>query len=512
MSRQNDRNGDLFHEDYENDTPGISFTGEPPEDEAQYDVEAILREFSAEEPEEPDDEPDILTALPKTASKPLKSGKRESARPERGEPPRTLFGGRIPRQWLYLIASGCVLLAAIVMCIGLIVRSGEVKDLTIPSSASMTTPTETPTAPSAPTQPTATDPTDPTPAPSDDPGLSITPVAPRSVNGSTRLNYLLLTLDAQEELSGILLWNIDTQNAAAQLLTVPLDSYISGEGGVARLSYAFTRAGGGSNGAAALRREVEKMIGFTVEDTIVLSQQTLRALVDRLGGVQVTLPGVPGYTDRIFPAGLQTLDGDTFAALFRFRSSYSEVQAEAYAATQQAAMRVLLAGILQQPDTQKRDTLLYQMKSLADTALTEENLAYFAQLLEGAALAQMRSATLTGSVISDGGRSYYALNAQTALSILNNGFNPLTQPLKAESLAIRVPQQEPTAPPTTEPEPTEPEPTEPEPTEPEPTEPEPTEPEPTEPEPTEPEPTEPEPTEPEPTEPEPTEPSEEPTE
>ena len=89
---------------------------------------------------------------------------------------------------------------------------------------------------------------------------------------------------------------------------------------------------------------------------------------------------------------------------------------------------------------------------------------------------RMRSATLTGSVISDGGRSYYALNAQTALSILNNGFNPLTQPLKAESLAIRVPQQEPTAPPTTEPEPTEPEPTEPEPTEPEPTEPEPTEP------------------------------------
>lgn len=386
-----------------------------PENEQEYDLEELLREFSAEAPQEMTGESDEADEAPAREMPTWASEQGEEVPPER----------TIPKQWVLFGISASILLVTILVSVILILRSAQVRDLVIPtiSTEESTAQTDVPSA-------------------EDSTGFSaesqapIEAEAPIGVHKSTMRNYLLYTLDRNGNTSSVFLLGIDTQTPDVRLLSFPLDSFVYGEGDVARLGDVYGAAESGA-GQQALFATIEQLVGFTLDGSIGLTQTALSTLSGQLGGISINLTSAPAYTDRTISAGAQSLSGDDFAALFRFRSGYSEIRSDSYRTVQTQALGALLQAVLQCPE-QTRNGALRSFRLLAQTELSEGNLAWFAELLQEVSFAQLEAGVLTGRAIADDGRTYYELSAQSLLSALNGYFNPLSKDLKTSDLAVRT--------------------------------------------------------------------------
>ena len=73
----------------------------------------------------------------------------------------------------------------------------------------------------------------------------------------------------------------------------------------------------------------------------------------------------------------------------------------------------------------------------ADTDLSADDLAYLGHLLQGTDMKSIYSRALPGEVIEAGGKSYYQVDAEEAVNILNEIFNPLDDDLTVYDVNFR---------------------------------------------------------------------------
>lgn len=317
------------------------------------------------------------------------------------------------RALLLLIGSVCIFACTVAMCFALVNRSAETDPLPAqePKELKYEVDLQPPASENIP------------------PELE----APESVYGSNRLNILCIGLDtATNRTDTLVLFSVDIASKEAAMLSIPRDTYISGSFDEPRLNQVYKESESGERGVRAVKEMVKGMIGYWPDYYFVLDDAAMSGIVDLCGKIEFDVPEEPSYCD--LSAGFQTLSASKAMKLLTFRNDYTEISTEP-ARVQRSFLQTLLTELLR--DEEMIEYNARAIAGFADTDLSADDLAYLGHLLQGTDMRSIYSRALPGEVIEADGKSYYQVDAEEAVSILNEAFNPLDEDLTVYDVNFR---------------------------------------------------------------------------
>lgn len=321
------------------------------------------------------------------------------------------------KAFLLLISSLFVLVSVLVMCISLISKSaGSDKVSFLPQSNKLRYEINV-------TPPTS---------PPEDVLAGLT--APESVHGASVLNILIgFCADSSDSMDAIMLANIDLENRNAALLSIPRDTYISGNYELPKVSQVYHEAGAGERGAEALKEKVKEMIGFWPDYYLIFNDDALSLLVEQAGGsIDFDMDSGPAYSD--LPSGTKTITEKNAMKVFQYNSDYSDVETDP-ARVQRAFLQTLLSQQLKTSTDLSADTVA--LHELLNTDLSVSDLTYIAQLLKSVDIMTIFSRALPGGEIDVEDVPYYQVDIEEAVAMLNERFNPLEDELTIYDVNFR---------------------------------------------------------------------------
>lgn len=123
----------------------------------------------------------------------------------------------------------------------------------------------------------------------------------------------------------IMVGKLDTVHHTLDVVSIPRDTLINVSWWVKKINSAYSAAGEGEEGIAALKEHVRKLIGFDVDCYALVDLELFIQVVDAMGGVDYDVPIAMDYD--IGPVihlqpGYQHLNGEQALGLVRFRSAY----------------------------------------------------------------------------------------------------------------------------------------------------------------------------------------------
>lgn len=225
--------------------------------------------------------------------------------------------------------------------------------------------------------------------------------------GATRLNILLIGKDYNHTDKGILytkgarsdtliVFSLDLQNKKVTSLSIPRDTYIPKRRGKINAAYA-------QGGAPMALDTVGELLGVRPDYFIALKPDAIAALVDEVGGVQVTALDAMKYDDNWaglhidLPEGTYPINGEQAVGYTRFRKSNHGLPTskEEGDARRMARQQNLIRAMVEKG---KQPAILMRADKVIDTAFkqVETNLSR-TQLL---ALATIFRETEPGSITS----------------------------------------------------------------------------------------------------------------
>lgn len=241
----------------------------------------------------------------------------------------------------------------------------------------------------------------------------------------------------------MLLLNVDREQRAIRLVSIPRDTLIYCEYSIPKLNSAYGWAGGGDDGMQELLLRITEITGFTPDGYVVVELDVFRELVDLMGGIQFDVPVDMHYADPTqnlvidLQAGEQLLDGAKAMQVARFRSGYATAdlgRIEVQRSLVSAALEqwVSVKGLLK---LKKAVTLVTEH---TNTDLSAGNLLWLAESLLICDRSGIESATMPGHAADFASGSYYVLDAEGVAELVNTMLSPYEEPIRAEELSIRV--------------------------------------------------------------------------
>ena len=202
-------------------------------------------------------------------------------------------------------------------------------------------------------------------------------------------------------------------------------------------------------GTEAMLAAVSEITGYTMDFYVTAEIDGFAALVDALGGVEFDIPMDMDYEDPSqgleihLTAGRQLLDGEAAQKLMRFRSGYAGWNPDRIE-MQHAFLRTALSQTIANRDSLALAKLARVFLSHCTTDLTYGNVIWFAQqflhmeeltvnflMVPGSYAENVPAAHQSGQP-----GTYYVIDTDKWLSLLNVYFNPFDEPFEAEELSI----------------------------------------------------------------------------
>ena len=236
-----------------------------------------------------------------------------------------------------------------------------------------------------------------------------------------------------------ILMAVDVESGAIRGVSIPRDSgaYINGK--ARKINYAFN-----SGGMELLQDTVSDLLGVPVDFYVSVDLKGFVELVDAIGGVTFDVPINMNYDDPIqdlhihVNRGVQRLDGKTAMGVVRFRHNNDGTgygtEDLGRIQTQQAFLKAVAKQVLQPSNLGNVGSLAKIFQTYVDTNLTVGNLAWLGQEAFRMGLDNISFSTLPGAW-SDR-RSLYMVDAQAALELVNQSFNPYMEARTAEDMNI----------------------------------------------------------------------------
>lgn len=181
-------------------------------------------------------------------------------------------------------------------------------------------------------------------------------------------------------------------------------------------------------GMEGLRTELSHNLAITIDHYAFINLDSLGAIVDSMGGVDITVPADMDYEDPAqdlyihLKAGHQTLNGDQAQQFVRFRSGYIAADT-----ARQDAQKIFLSAFL---ESFKEKVTLTALPSIVSTmskqaihTLTDDDCLYFAKCALNLDLnnATLLSAPSQGTTYNN--LSYVVLNRGALYEVTNKYFN-----------------------------------------------------------------------------------------
>ena len=242
-----------------------------------------------------------------------------------------------------------------------------------------------------------------------------------------------------------LLVALDTEGGSINVMSLPRDTLLNVSWSVKKLNNAYHHGG-----FTRTVEEVSNLLGIPVDYYITVDLEAFVELVDEIGGVDFEIPVDMDYDDPYqdlhihFEKGPRHLTGEEALQVVRWRQNNDGT---GYATadigrigTQQAFLAAVAQQTLQLSNWDKIPAIAQIFQEHVDTELTVPNLVWIGEQALTMGSGNIHFHTLPG----DGagyykGISYYTVDPQATLEMVNAYFNPYTYDLTLEDMDILAP-------------------------------------------------------------------------
>ncbi len=250
------------------------------------------------------------------------------------------------------------------------------------------------------------------------------------------------TDDAGLNTDTILVASLDSKQNTASVMSIPRDTMSNVTRNVKKINAAY--ASGAKDGIGNidnLKKEVSYLMGFPVDNYVVIDLTAFEELIDALDGVTIDVPRNMHYDDPYqdlhihIDKGLQTLNGKDAIGFVRFRSDYAQGDLGRVKAQQ-----MFIEALAKQVATPATVTKLPQLTDIVldnmRTDLTYGELVWFVKEAVSVDMStNLHMFTLPGvaETVKPNGSyqalSYYLPYEDEILEIVNTYFNPYSKDL-----------------------------------------------------------------------------------
>ena len=244
---------------------------------------------------------------------------------------------------------------------------------------------------------------------------------------------LVLGLDVSERRSDtIIAATFDVENQSVAVLNIPRDTVSSYNGGkIHKINSAY-----GSGGSARTIAEVEQLLGYPIDRSVVITCDGFKALIDAIGGVDFEVPkDMYKVTDDMvidLKEGQQHLDGEHALMYMRYRG-YANADLSRIKAQQSFYKAVLRQ--LAQPAT------VFRLPAIASAVEkhVQTDISFGEMLWIGMKYCTMNTDDLVMNTMPNtpqyiGSASYVVPRGEALLELVNQYYNPYLEPIEALGL------------------------------------------------------------------------------
>ena len=234
----------------------------------------------------------------------------------------------------------------------------------------------------------------------------------------------------------ILVASLDSINNRASVMSIPRDTMSNVNRNVKKINAAYSiGAKNGKGNVEKLKDEVSDLMGFEVDNYVVVNLKAFEELIDEIGGVTIDVPRNMNYDDPYqnlhihIDKGLQTLNGEQAIGFVRYRSGYAEGDIGRVKA-QQLFIEALVNQVATPATVTKMPKLIDIVLENMDTDLSNGELIWFGkEVLEIDMENDFNMFILPGEPQYVGGVSYYLPYEAGILEVVNEYFNPNEKPI-----------------------------------------------------------------------------------
>lgn len=260
--------------------------------------------------------------------------------------------------------------------------------------------------------------------------------------------YTVLLAGLDDENGGSdtnLLMALDAENGTINVVSLPRDTLLNVSWSVKKLNNAYHHGGISQTSA-----EISRLLGIPVDYYVTVDLRAFVELVDAIDGVDFDIPVDMDYDDPYqdlhihFQAGERHLDGKEALQVVRWRqnndgSGYATADIGRIG-TQQAFLTAVAKQTLQISNWDKVAEMAEIFEKWVETDLKLSNLIWIGEQALTMGSDKIAFHTLPG----DGagwykGGSYYVLEPDATLELVNTYFNPYQRDLTREDMDILIP-------------------------------------------------------------------------
>lgn len=242
-----------------------------------------------------------------------------------------------------------------------------------------------------------------------------------------------------------LLVAVDAKNGSINVLSLPRDTLLNVSWSVKKLNNSYHHGG-----FERTRTEVANLLGIPIDFYISVDLHAFVELVDAIDGVDFEIPVDMDYDDPYqdlhihFEAGMRHLNGEEALQVVRWRQNndgtgYPTADIGRIG-TQQAFLLAAAKQALRLTNLDKLPTYADIFRSHVNTNLETANILWLGEqaLTMGSDAIAFHTLPGDGAGWYDGG-SYYVLDDEAVLTMINSFFNPYTEDLTLDDMDILVP-------------------------------------------------------------------------
>lgn len=242
-----------------------------------------------------------------------------------------------------------------------------------------------------------------------------------------------------------LLVAVDAKNGRIDVVSLPRDTLLNVSWPVKKLNNAYHHGG-----FTQTMAEVSRLLGIPVDHYVTVNLQAFVELVDAINGVDFDIPVDMDYDDDWqdlhihFPKGPRHLDGKEALQVVRWRqnndgSGYATADIGRIG-TQQEFLKAVAKQALQLSNWDKIRPMAEIFQKWVDTDLELANLVWLGEqaLTVGSDNISFHTLPGDGAGYYKGG-SYYVLDPEAVLEMVNTYFNPYKRTLTSQDMDILIP-------------------------------------------------------------------------
>ena len=237
---------------------------------------------------------------------------------------------------------------------------------------------------------------------------------------------------------------VDSVNKECGLLSLPRDTYGQTDYGLeVKLNSAYGRNDGGEEGMKVLLDYVQDILGYRPDGYLLVDLNILWDLVDLMGGVDVDVPTTIDFDDvsmgfdvHLEP-GMQHLNGEQVLGLVRFRYGYDN-QDLGRVDAQKAFLKAAMAQWPTPKNFSKIPKVLDMFQERSLNSLSTPNYVWFAVNLLRCGLENLRTDTLPGYATYIGDQSYFVLDPEAVVDLVNEHYNPYQKNITLDDVNIHT--------------------------------------------------------------------------